>query len=423
MNKPIFVLHNQDLHFWYSCNVIVAAVKEAFEGVAGVTWCSANSGLNATDIAAIRLSASMQETFIYLVSDNLNYQQIAQELQEIENIVFIIPVYGNMTVEFDRWPALSNLLRSKKVILLVASHRSGQQISLFVESATIKKIPYPVSLLHFHDTPALPPESTIQLVYSGRLMIQKNVFELMNTFLLAHKMDPRLRLNICGEFHERSHHLHGIEVDFAMYRQEFHRIIDSGGGAIIYHGFLDQTQLQSLNAQCDYVISMSTYHDEDFGVSVAQALAQGLRPILSDWGGHPDFVRAFSGTLIPVKLNQHKVPNIVPKHLLLALEGLKPLSSHTRERNRKIAQGMFSVKAFRENFLRLLSTPVKTYEGQNSFYLNYAKVCSSRYPFYKYKKFEPVEYLDIYKSYLSDYQDLSQFSLDAPHSQEVSHND
>lgn len=413
MSQPVFVLHNQDQHFWYSCNVIVAAVKEAFEGVAGITWCSASGGLLATDLAAIKKSASLQETFIYLVSDNLNYQQIVQELQGIENIVFIIPVYGNMTVEFDRWPALSNLLRSKKVILLVASHRSGQQISLFVESATIKKIPYPVSSLHFKDPLVLPPESTIQLVYSGRLMIQKNVFELMQTFLLAHKMDPRLRLHICGEFHERSHHLHGIDVDFAMYRQEFHRLVDSSGGAIIYHGFLDQTQLQSLNARCDYVISMSTYHDEDFGVSVAQALAQGLLPILSDWGGHSDFVRAFSGTLISVKLNQHNIPNIVRNHLLMALEGLQNLSPQTREMNRKIAQEMFSVRAFRESFLRLLSTPVKTYEGQNSFYLNYAKVCSSRYPFYKYKKFEPVEYIDIYKSYLSDYQDLSQFSLES----------
>ncbi len=408
MTKPkkLFVFFNGDTHFWYSCNVIVSAVQEAFSLKPEIVWCKGNGGVEPTDYKLIEQNSMTHETYVYLVSDNMIYQRIIEDLIGLNDLTFIIPVYGNMTVEFARWPLISETLKNKKLILLAASHRQCQQLSLFVKGALIKKMPYPISSLHFTDLPDASSEddSAIHLVYCGRLMVQKNIFELMNVFMKARQLNPHLKLHIAGDFHDRGYHLHGIEIDFEGYKKEFHRLVEMSQGGIIYHGFLNQERILALNAKCDYVITMSCYHDEDFGISVAQSLAQGLRPILSDWGGHPDFVEIVNGCLIPVVLNNLNVPTISTKHLFLALQNLTKLSRAERLEIRTKIQDYLSTQSYVKKFEQLQSGAVPAYLGQTEFYLKYAAVCCFWYPFYTGQPKGEIEYLDVYKSYMSDYQ-------------------
>ena len=411
-SKKLFVIYNDDTHFWYSCNVIVSAVQEAFSSQPEIIWCKAERELSLTDQEAIRASSQTHDTFVYLVSDNMLYQRILEPLVALHSLTFIIPVYGNMTVEFARWPILSEMLKGKKLILLAASHRQCQQLSLFVKGATIRKIPYPISSLHFQELPDNASDPLIHLVYAGRLMVQKNVFELMHGFLSALKLNPQLRLHIAGEFHDRGYHLHGIDIDFEGFKLEFQRLVDLSEGTIIYHGFLSQEDIQRLNAQSDYVISMSCYHDEDFGISVAQSLAQGLRPILSDWGGHPEFTKIIGGSLIPVVVKDESIPNISKKHLFIALQGLTKLSPQQRLENREKMREYLSTESFLRKFQQLLSMQVQPYLGQTDFYLKYAAVCCFWYPFFTGNPNGEIKYLDVYQSYIKDSQSPTLYQID-----------
>ncbi len=409
--KKLFVFFNENTHFWYSCNVIVDAVKEAFSVNPEIIWCKGSEGLAPKDYEAIKTSAFTHETYLYLVSDNMIYQNIVEKLTHLSNLVYVIPVYGNMTVEFVRWPQLSEILENKKVILLAASHRQCQQLSVFVKDATIKKIPYPISEVHFTDYPQLVPDPTINLVYCGRLMVQKNIFELMSVFLKARMLDPNLKLHIAGDFHDRGYHLHGIDVNFEGFKIEFHRFIEESKGGIVFHGFLSQDKILELNAKCDYVISMSTYHDEDFGISVAQSLAQGLRPILSSWGGHPDYLEIVAGQLIPVLISKMNVPTVSTKHLFVALQNLKKLSREERLENREKIHTYLSTQAYLNSFQDLLLLQVKPYLGQNDFFMKYAAITSFWYPFYTGEPKGEIDYLEIYKSYMSDYLARDSYQL------------
>ena len=410
--KKLFVIYNDDTHFWYSCNVIVNAVQEAFSSYPEVTWCKASQDLSPKDQEAICASSQTSDTFVYLLSDNMIYQRVVEGLVGLGSITFIIPVYGNMTVEFARWPLLSEILKGNKLILLAASHRQCQQLALFVKGATIKKIPYPISSMHFQNLPDNPSDPLIHLVYAGRLMVQKNVFELMHGFLIAQRHNPQLRLHIAGDFHDRGYHLHGIEIDFEGFKSEFQRLVALSEGTILYHGFLGQEQILHLNASSDYVVSMSCYHDEDFGISVAQSLAQGLRPILSDWGGHPEFTQIIGGSLVPVLVKDESLPLISKKHLFLALQGLTKLPLKERLENRAKIQAYLSTANFQKKIDRLLAMEVKPYLGQTDFYLKYAAVCCFWYPFFMGTPRGEIKYLDVYQSYISDYQDAASFSLD-----------
>jgi len=60
---------------------------------------------------------------------------------------------------------------------------------------------------------------------------------------------------------------------------------------IHFLGKLDSAQLLKANNGCDLFVSFSTYNDEDYGMSVAEALACGLPCLLSNWG---DLVRLLS---------------------------------------------------------------------------------------------------------------------------------
>src|SRR5690606_25160058 len=46
--------------------------------------------------------------------------------------------------------------------------------------------------------------------------------------------------------------------------------------------------LQDFYQACDYVISLSTFYGEDYGLSLIEGLSQGLNCIATNWGGHRD---------------------------------------------------------------------------------------------------------------------------------------
>ena len=58
---------------------------------------------------------------------------------------------------------------------------------------------------------------------------------------------------------------------------------------IIFQPFAPLEDLKTIYNACDCFVSLSTYHDEDYGMSVIEALSCGLPLVLSDWAGYSGF--------------------------------------------------------------------------------------------------------------------------------------
>ena len=390
MNKKIFIVTANGNHFWHSINVIEDAFREILSHRSDLTW-----------IKEDEVNQVTPGSLVYLLSDKLIFEDIVGKLKKVSDLTYIIPVYGNMTVELHRWPKLHRILAGEKVIFPCASHRSCKQIELLVNGGIVTKLPYPIHQKHFSE-PINKLGNDIQLVYAGRLTPQKNIIPLMKLVLLVQRDRPDLKFHIAGDFHERGYHFHGLQFDLEEFKKDFYKVVEESKGGIIYHGFLSQDELLGLHQKSDYVISMSTYHDEDFGVSVAQGLAQGLVPILSDWGGHPEFLKVIDGITIPVKLDELDVPRFQNNQLYMNLLDLSLVGLEKKIENQKKMKEAFGEKTFLNKLDQILSSTPQIYQGQTELYMKFADCMKKFYPFSKGLESPPVKYLDIYQSYLKD---------------------
>jgi len=97
-------------------------------------------------------------------------------------------------------------------------------------------------------------------------------------------------------------------------------------------------------------VSLSLYHDEDFGMSPAEAALCGLPLVLTDWGGYAGF-RDYSLAcdLVPVRIERGTLridSDAIQSRLALRLE--KVCSAKERETLAAHAQNYLSVPAATE---------------------------------------------------------------------------
>lgn len=128
------------------------------------------------------------------------------------------------------------------------------------------------------------------LVYVGRISPQKN----LHTLLIALR-EVALPLELFGgEDHLGSPNM-GIENP--TYGSELRAMAKALGveDRVHFHGHLPRAEIQARLRAIPYVfVSPSLHSDENFGMAAFRALRDGMPAVLSDWGGHRDFARAFS---------------------------------------------------------------------------------------------------------------------------------
>jgi len=394
--KKIFALAPAAENPWYSCRVIEEAALEAMGPDGHFEVVMVRDGLTHELIQQLEVEACA----VMVLSTPL-LQQVAEQIAKLKSVKLLIPIFGDMTIETVLWSRLSTQLRGKNIVLLGASTRQCQQLQRFVKGASIRKLPY--TLPTFWSVPTVhAPSEKLRLVYAGRLTPQKNVLELMSCFLRAAGEREDLELHVAGTFHELGHHFHGLGYDFAEYRQRFNELLEHGKGKIFFHEFLAQPELRELFDRCDTFVSLSTYHDEDFGVSAAQAMSLGLNALLSDWGGHWDFKNQGLAELIPVEVQTNNVPlprlNIFVK-LLLGLA--RPGHLERVSRQEKMWQYLGHT-SYRERLVMIAEESIVDYEGQSTLFEEYASGSEARYVFNEgIGAKSRQQYLAIYGSYLT----------------------
>lgn len=153
------------------------------------------------------------------------------------------------------------------------------------------------------------------VLYFGRISEQKNLHEaIVAVSLVADKFREK----------NRKFKIFGYEDYLGM---PHHRIPSQGYLEMLYKlakdlKITDIVEFHPAVAQekiNDYLqegifLSPSVHSDENFGLVAFRALNLGIPVILSDWGGHKDFVQSFSHVhFIPV--SQNRIPHINPVQL------------------------------------------------------------------------------------------------------------
>lgn len=72
---------------------------------------------------------------------------------------------------------------------------------------------------------------------------------------------------------------------FGKARGLFQELPTSIQKRIFFKGSVPHKDLNLFYNAADLFVSLSLHHDEDFGMSVAEAMATGLPCVLTDWGG------------------------------------------------------------------------------------------------------------------------------------------
>ncbi len=215
-------------------------------------------------------------------------------------------IYGNFTLNTAYWLELDSILKKTEVQFICASERQGKLVKKFLIEGKnhIRICPFPVDTKTYYYSPKLRDEyreklqiqsNELVLLYTGRLSVQKNILRLTHEVAnLIQKKGLNLRLIFAGNFDEiwmpyfktRNKKLGTYYKQWIEILEQFNENVRN---KISLLGFQDNTELNSLYSAADIFVSLSLYHDEDFGMSPAEASCCGLPLVLSDWGGFAGF--------------------------------------------------------------------------------------------------------------------------------------
>lgn len=236
----------------------------------------------------------------FLIRDLLKtYPEISGEL--------IFHVYGDFTLHFDLWMSLDKQLKGRKVKFICASDKEVKLVKKFMVSSStfVEKLPFPVDWNEFYlknkevgirEQYNLDKDSKV-FIYTGRLSLQKNIVELVEVFLEAHenkKIPEESYLFLAGEFDTLGFLFGDIYHHLGEYYRAYDRTIskypEELQKKVKLLGKISNAKLLDFYNESDAFVSFSTYHDEDYGMSVAEAGACGLPLLLTDWAGFSSFL-------------------------------------------------------------------------------------------------------------------------------------
>lgn len=400
----LIVLKSQKKHFWYSCNIIEEHTMKALESsdfhyeVMTCDQCLSDDQLG-------KLRHFDEKIHLFLLSGNLDYEHIAKQVQPFDHVHFILQILGNFTGRPQRWFQLESLLENKPVSILGASTRSCQQIQKFMSRPDLWHIPYPiVPPKNFEIT---SEDSEIHLLFAGRLTLQKNILGLLKAFQVAARVNKNIKLHIAGDYFYPISPFHSIGYEMSFFQAMVQKYLNISKERVIYHGNLSQDELSSLMWKMDYFCSLSVHHDEDFSVSVAQALGHRLGLILSDWGGHSSYFEKTKYVhKIPVHVSDRLYPEVDWEILVNILKSLK---KHPKAKEDEVDTGFLSYESFNMQLSSLMSSHEKRDYCLDPLFFRYFHMFNetegSPFALDEAKSYEEVKklYYDIYETYLKDF--------------------
>ena len=239
---------------------------------------------------------------------------------------YIVHLHNQSTIAC--WPfhkfSLGGQLHEDDIFISSCS-RDQKTFLLGFEKARVECVPFTFSKGMAPDMMTVVKKTTDKnFVFIGRLSVQKNLHTLLWAFAIFMQRNPGYKgqlIFVGGEDDLGSPNMDMKSPGYQEYLQSLVQLL-SLQQKVVFKGHMQREELyRELDSQ-DYVfVTPSLHSDENFGMAVFRALVEGRNAVLTDWGGHTDYVDYFKDQvhLIPV-YGESMGPWISPYQLAECLE-------------------------------------------------------------------------------------------------------
>lgn len=439
----LLVVYSQKNSDWESCKVISHGLKSAYERLAKVFevhWLPLSTVFSETYHGSYKkvsevydLKEKLQKTkpdrLVFI--DHLPHPlQLIEAFLKSDSDLELPPidfhVYGDFTYYAAQWVALGKLLKRHPIRFICASKKQSSLITELINSGLkesslahmVEPLFFPVdSGKYFFDPTAkakarkkwgIPIEDKV-ILYTGRLSLQKNILRLIREFVtLSENTKQVTHLVFAGTFDDIGAGIFGISTPVGYYfsrvTEALKKIPEQIRNRIHFLGQIGSDELREAYCGADVFSSLSLYHDEDYGMSVAEAMSCGLPCLISDWGGFSSFVKGeYNSFSVPVAIHKNGIL-ISSSHYQQSIQELltRPLSPNERADVGKKFSADFSIDAAADRLKEILRQNVKPFTGFN-WKLDYlASLVHANKPKEAFIPKKGSFYEDIYRPYFSE---------------------
>lgn len=348
------------------------------------------------------------------------YLSLQLSLKRLPPMVFHI--YGDFSYFSKEWNYLSEVFESHPMTFIAASASQQRFVDAFLnQPAKVSKLCFPVNAseyffneeerVKYRQEQSLGKDDFV-ILYSGRISLQKNVDCLINEFVKFKHPTKKPHLWIVGAFDDVGADFLGCETYpgymFSKIHTQLSFLSEEQRSRIKFFGMKKKEELRKIKAAADFFASFSLYHDEDYGMSPAEALSTGLKSVLTDWGGYSSFAsnKDWECALVDVGLDEYGFSLSTSKFqeaLRAACE--KEDSASERLKRSKAFLNEFSIEGNVENLKKILNEKPMIFSGFNWLLEQYASALAQNWSRSKLNKFLSPKnksfYFDVYKNYIS----------------------
>lgn len=243
-----------------------------------------------------------------------------------------------------------------------------------------------------------------KLYYVGRISRQKNIHLIIEAIKLLKNDGINIEFDIYGEEDCLGSPNMGIS-DFT-YCDELVALIDNYGlkNSIHLKGHV-QRDILYLNAldKRQIFITASSHSDENFGMALFRGLLKGDLCIMSDWGGHFDFLKIFRNQIFYFGIYPKDEAGLTANIIDIKMKILEALNSSATLEDEKDILDTYSEEKISEIFSRIISLPLN-HAMPMSFTdlfenVNQARVTYKNHPTKVFNDYNDPNAIEFFKSY------------------------
>lgn len=270
------------------------------------------------------------------------------------NATMYFHIYGDFIQRLKLWYKVSPFLQDKKIVFIAASTAHCSLVKgVWGPYANIKRAPFPIDDSFF--SAPIKQNHSHRLLYLGRYSKEKNYQDLIVSFDKAKITSPESIHLLChGYFGQEALSLH-------RGRQKFRR---PESGRIKIKGPVQSKELMKTIQSASWLVSASTFVQEEYGLAILQGLALGKPVLITKWGGHHDFLKF----PLAKSIKLHFEGRYKPDHLRETLEKTNwkiPSLKEAKKQRSKVAQE-FSIRAVSRTLERVLKSPAIRFRASTS---------------------------------------------------------
>ncbi len=372
---------------WFSCTIINKNLRAAYESIYDEIMYidyTRKRTVEEEDLKALAESGIEKIIFIDHIPTPVDFLLKLKKFEPecFERLEYTIHVFGDFPLYMPEWRSVFELLEDMPVKFIAASKKQKLFVEKFIPQKDIIFVsPFPVGESEFsYDAKKregfrteLGLKNETVFLYTGRLTYQKRITDMIEIFceqLIAGKIARDSYFYIVGGVDTLGVPYLGVSQLLGEYYRQIQKTLakySDVSDRVILTGRVENSDLKKYYCMADCYLSLSTYHDEDYGMSVAEALCSGLPAILTNWAGYQSFQlseRPELCRLVDTRLEQD-LPQFDREQAKGLLADFK--STFNREEISKLYLENFGVNACAQKLKEIQDTKFESFKGSSPF--------------------------------------------------------